>query len=122
MPLDFAVKRFFPHGGVSKTQMLAAIHKGTLRAEKIGRGYLVTPGAIREWRKSCVKSCQPGSACANAPAARGDGSLSMDERKSTRDAALAIIKGLKKASGNTSQRTVRSTPRPETRLKLVAPT
>lgn len=34
MPLDFAVKRFFPHGGVTKQHMLAAIHKGALAAEK----------------------------------------------------------------------------------------
>lgn len=51
MPLDFAIRRFFPHGGVSKPQMIAAIRRGELRAEKIGRAYLVTPGAIREWRR-----------------------------------------------------------------------
>lgn len=39
MPLDFAVKRFFPHGGVTKQHMLAAIHKGALReaADKLER-------------------------------------------------------------------------------------
>ena len=40
MPLDFAVKRFFPHGGVTKHHMLAAI-RAAINA---------WPGA--EWRES----------------------------------------------------------------------
>jgi hypothetical protein len=40
MPLAAAVKRFFPHGGASKTTLLAAIRAGTLGFEKVGRAYL----------------------------------------------------------------------------------
>jgi hypothetical protein len=122
MPLDYAVRRFFPHGGVSKEQMLAAIRKGRLKAEKIGRAYLVTPGSIREWRKSCARNCPPDSGSAPAKAASLDGSLSMDERKSTLAAALAITKGLRKNSGNTSRPRARSTPRAETPIRLVSQT
>ena len=123
MPLDFAVRRFFPHGGVSREQMLAAIRRGQLKAEKIGRSYLVTPGAIREWRNTCrVNVSQPASTSASARAGSHDGSLSMAERKSTLAAALAITRGLKRNSEPTLPRRKKSTPCGETPLRLVSQT
>lgn len=123
MPLDFAVRRFFPHGGVTKEQMLAAIRRGQLRAEKIGRAYLVTAGDIREWRRTCrVNGCQPGSISGSAKVEMRVGSLSMDERKLTLAAALASIKALKKSSAPTSRKRGRSTPPAGTPLKLVSRT
>ena len=116
MPLDFAARRFFPHGGVTKAHMLSAIRAGKLQAEKIGRAYLVTAGHIREWRKSCrVENCRQGSGSAPAKGESPDGSLSMDERRSTLVAALAITQGLRKGSGNTSPPIVKSTRRAATR-------
>jgi hypothetical protein len=122
MPLDYAVRRFFPHGGVSKEQMLAAIRKGRLKAEKIGRAYLVTSGSIREWRKSCARNYPPDSGPASAKAASRDGSLSMEERKSTLAAALAITRGLKLNSEPTLPKRNKSTPRAGTPIRLVSQT
>ena len=123
MPLDFALKRFFPHGGVTKQHMLAAIHKGALAAEKIGRAYFVTAGDIREWRKSCrVENCPRGSASGNAKGESPDVSLSMEARKSTLAAALAITQKLKRNSENTLPKRARSTRPAGIQLRLVART
>lgn len=123
MPLDAAVARFFPDGGVTKQHMLAAIHRGELACEKIGRGYFVTQGDIREWRNRCrEKGSRQGFVSENGKAVDPDGSLSMDERKSTLAAALAITNRLRKRSGSTSPKRGKSTPPAATPLRLVAPT
>lgn len=53
MPLEAAVRVFFPHGGVTKSTLLAAIRAGTLGFEKVGRAYLVTEADISAWRTKC---------------------------------------------------------------------
>jgi hypothetical protein len=123
MPLDIALQKFFPDGGLTKDAMLAAIRRGELACERIGRAYFVTAQDIREWRNTCrAKGFRPGSGSGNAKAASPAGSLSMDERRSTLAAALAITKRLKKGSGNTSPPRGRSTPPAGTPLKLVSRT
>jgi hypothetical protein len=123
MPLDIALQKFFPDGGLTKEAMLAAIRRGELTCERIGRAYFVTAQDIREWRNRCrVKGYRPGSGSEAVKGEKTDGSLSMAERKSTLAAALAITKGLKKGSVNTSRPRARSTPPAGTPLKLVSPT
>ena len=39
LPLDAAVKTFFPNGGVTKNMLLLAIRRGVLGFEKIGRDH-----------------------------------------------------------------------------------
>jgi len=53
MPLDVAVTRCFPHGGITKSTLLAAIRRGALVFEKVGRTYLVTEADIAAWRSQC---------------------------------------------------------------------
>jgi excisionase family DNA binding protein len=53
MPISAAVAAFFPHGGVTKATLLAAIRAGTLGFEKVGRAYLVTEADIQAWRAKC---------------------------------------------------------------------
>jgi hypothetical protein len=123
MPLDVAIARCFADGGVTKAHLLAAIRRGDLACEKIGRAYFVTAGDIREWRNKCrARGSRQGFVSGNGKAVNHDGSLSMDERKSTLAAALAITKGLRKSSGNTSRPRVKSTPAPATPLRLVSQT
>ena len=123
MPLEVAIRRFFPEGGVTIDILRAAIRKGELTCERIGRSYFVTPHDIREWRHKCrVRGSRHGSGSRTGASVESDGSLSMAERKSTLAAALAITKGLRKSSGNTSRRTAGSTPAPAIPLKLVSQT
>lgn len=76
MTLDTAVSRFFPFGGVTKAQLLSAIHRGDLACEKIGRAYLVTGSDIRAWRNKCrVNDSRPDCVSASVKAANPDGSL-----------------------------------------------
>jgi hypothetical protein len=123
MPLEVAIRRFFPEGGVTIDIMRAAIRKGELTCERIGRSYFVTPQDVRDWRHTCrAKGSRPGFGLGNGKGESRDGSLSMAERKSTLAAALAITKGLRKSSVNTSRRIAGSTPAPGTPLKLVSQT
>ena len=123
MPLDIALRKFFPEGGLTKEAMLAAIRRGDLNCERIGRAYFVTAGDIREWREKCrVKGSRQGFISESGKAVNHDGSLSMAERKSTLAAALAITKGLKSNSGRTSRQRGGSTPAPGTPLRLVSQT
>ena len=68
LPLDAAVKTFFPNGGVTKNMLLLAIRRGVLGFEKIGRAYFVTEADVMQWRKTCRN------------AARAQGSISGSER------------------------------------------
>ena len=52
LPLDAAVKTFFPNGGVTKNMLLLAIRRGVLGFEKIGRAYFVTEADVMQWRKT----------------------------------------------------------------------
>jgi hypothetical protein len=123
MPLDIALGKFFPDGGVTKEQLLSAIRKGELACEKIGRGYYVTASDIKQWRMKCrEKGSRPDCASRTAKSVDSDGSLSMDERKSTLAAALAITKRLKKSSVNISLKRKPSTLAPGTPLRLVSQT
>lgn len=123
MPLDTALRKFFPEGGLSKAALLAAIRRGELSCERIGRSYFVTAGDISEWRSKCrARGYRPGSGSGAVRGETPDGSLSMDERKSTLAAALAITRALRKGSANTSPPPVKSTRRAGTRLRLVSQT
>jgi hypothetical protein len=123
MPLDIALRKFFPDGGLTKEAMLAAIRRGDLNCERIGRAYFVTAVDIREWRNTCrARGSRQGFTSDSGKAVNHDGSLSMAERKSTLAAALAITKGLKSSSGRTSRRRAGSTPAPGPPLRLVSQT
>ena len=123
MPLEVAIRRFFPEGGVTIDILRAAIRKGELTCERIGRSYFVTPQDVREWRHTCrVKGSRQGSGSGSGKVARTDGSLSMEERKSILAAALGTTRALKNSFKNTSQKRAVSTPVPGTPLKLVSQT
>ena len=60
MPLKVAAATCFPHGGVTKSTLLAAIAKGRLAYEKIGKTFFVTEAAVIEWRNQCrAGNCRP---------------------------------------------------------------
>lgn len=42
MPLNIALQKCFPHGGVSISTMQKAIRQGKLNCSRLGRVYLVT--------------------------------------------------------------------------------
>lgn len=120
MPLDVAVARHFPLGGATKATLLAAIRRGDLACERIGRAYFVTDADVKQWRRKCRESAsRPGSSSGAALAGQIDGSLSMDERKSTLAAAQAIVQALKPGLANTSRRPAGSTQR--SGIRLVSP-
>src|SRR4051812_4243859 len=103
MPLEVAIARYFPDGGVTIETMRAAIRKGELMCERIGRAYFVTPTDVKEWRNTCrARGSRQGFVSGSGKAVMPDGSLSMAERKSTLAAALETTKGLKKNSASTS--------------------
>ena len=62
MPIDEAVKRFFPFGGVTRSTLLSACRSGALSYAKIGNRYLVSRDDIDAWiahskvRKSTIGS------------------------------------------------------------------
>lgn len=109
MPLHAAVQVYFPHGGVTKSTLLAAIKRGGLAYEKIGNAYFVTGADIQHWRATECRAAANPQGCNTAPQ-KTDGSLSMAERRSTRDAALASVRALKHSSATTSRAIARSTP------------
>lgn len=53
MPLAVATRTCFPHGGVTKSTLLAAIRAGRLGFEKVGNRYMVTEADIEKWREKC---------------------------------------------------------------------
>lgn len=53
MPLSVALKTFFPHGGVYRSTMLAAIRSGKLECSKVGKSYMVTEANIHSWTEKC---------------------------------------------------------------------
>jgi hypothetical protein len=86
MPLQVAVETFFPHGGVTKSTLLAAIRDRRLGFEKIGKTYFVTGADIQQWRDTQCRAAACPQGSITAPP-KTDGSLSMAERKSTHSAA-----------------------------------
>lgn len=104
MPLDAAVQEFFPHGGATKSTLLAACRKGALAYAKIGNRYLVTEADIQGWIEKCrEKQKAQGSGLGNAKAAKPDTSSSTEADKSTLDLALTMSGLLKGNLVNTSQ-------------------
>lgn len=51
MPIDQAVKRLFPYGGVTRATLLSACRAGQLSYAKIGNRFLVTQADIEDWLK-----------------------------------------------------------------------
>lgn len=117
MPLDVAVRVCFPHGGITKSTLLAAIRKGALGFEKVGRTYLVTAADIAAWREKCREEAK-GRVCsyASARAARPCTSSGTDRLRSAQAAALMMSQALTRPSRNTSQSI--SGPTPENVISL----
>lgn len=111
MPLQVAVETCFPHGGVTKSTLLAEIRRGRLGYEKIGKTYMVTETDIEQWRQSCrVTKSPPGSTCARAGEETPCSSSSTTDERSALVAAQTMSAALKKNSGNTSPRRTAQTP------------
>ena len=52
MPIEQAVRRFFPYGGATRATLLSACRTGKLGYAKIGNRYLVTGSEIEDWLKN----------------------------------------------------------------------
>jgi hypothetical protein len=111
MPLAVAVKRCFPHGGVTKSTLLAAIGAGALDFEKIGNAYFVTDADVEKWRKSC-RNVQKARApiCATEKAVIPSTSSAVDRVKSAQDAALMMSRALTDSSPHTLRKHSSRTP------------
>lgn len=97
MRLADAAKLFFPHGGVTKHTLLAAIRNEKLEFIQIGKAYYVTEADIQDWLGKC-RARKKGyiSGFANGKAASPSG-LSLEDRKNASlAAALRISKALTK--------------------------
>ena len=82
LPLDAAVKTFFPNGGVTKNMLLLAIRRGVLGFEKIGRAYFVTEADVMQWRKTCRNAATQQGRKALSPEASGAGARLRHPRRS----------------------------------------
>lgn len=112
MPIEKAVTAYFPHGGVTRATLLAAIHQGALGFEKIGRRYFVTEADILKWRKKCRDDARArGFGCSKDQAESPSMSSSTERSRSAQDAALTVSKMLRKPSRTTSP--AHSGPTPE---------
>lgn len=99
VPISKAVEMFFPHGGVTKSTLFAAIRRGELACEKIGKAYMVTEADVIEWRKMCRKETKgQDSGLGNAKAEPPSTSSNMERSKSAQAAALMKANALTKPS------------------------
>jgi excisionase family DNA binding protein len=88
MPLSVAVRLCFPHGGATKSTLLAAIRDGKLAYEQVGNRYLVTETDIEAWRETCRRERRDrASGYVSGVDAHQSGS-SLTERMSIAQAAL----------------------------------
>ena len=107
IPLDIAVSKCFPHGGVTKNTLLTAIRKGALGYEKIGNRFFVTESDIENWRSSQCRapSSHRASTSESAPAGSLNTTSSTRDEKSALDTAEAMRTALLKSSASTSRAT-----------------
>jgi hypothetical protein len=97
-------------GLVKASTLRAAAMRGELVVERLGRRIVVTPAAIDAWREKCRdREKARASTCARSVAISSeslssprDGSSSIEEKKSARDALLATARKLKDGSLTTS--------------------
>lgn len=101
MRLDEAA-RVLLHGLVTKSTLRAAINRGDLIAERIGRILVVTPRAVLDWRRKCQGKVA-GRTCTRKKAAENRGGTSETASADSQQAvALSILSGLGKPSPTTS--------------------
>ena len=103
MPLPAAVQVCFPHGGVTVNTLRRAIRAGELAAELIGKQYMVTPGAIEDWREqTCrVRARGRASTSRNVRAANRFMSSETEKRKLAQDALQRMLSAPRKPCANT---------------------
>lgn len=105
MPLEVAVKVCFPHGGATVSTLRRAIRAGELAAEIIGKGYMVTAGAIQDWREN---TCRARAKAQGSISGKGRGKRpsmlsETEKRKLALDALQRMLTGQQKPSRATSQ-------------------
>ena len=100
LPIDVAASMFFPHGGIKTATLFAAIRKGRLAVEKVGRAYFVTRHDIEEWRKSCrVERSPRDSTSGDVPIGSPNGSSETE----TQNTSLAVANAMSAALRNVSR-------------------
>jgi hypothetical protein len=105
IPIDVAAAMFFPHGGIKTATLFAAIRKGRLAVEKVGKAYFVTRHDIEEWRKSCrVERSPRASTLGDAPIGSPNGSSEMETQNSSLAVANAMSAALRNVSRDISHR------------------
>lgn len=81
-------------GVVKVATLRAAVERGDLTIERLGRVHVVTPRAIRDWRERCRA---PAKAPASMPiGGEASGSSAMDLRSVEQAALLQTVAGLTK--------------------------
>ena len=121
MPLHVAAQICFPHGGVTKSTLLAAIRAGSLTYAKVGNRYLVTEADIEGWMKQCriqAKARDYGSESARGERPSISSGVS-DRAKLAQASALLTAQALTKPSRTISPRT--SGPTPANVISLPSP-
>lgn len=92
-------------GLVKVATLRAAVERGELMVERLGRRVLTTPAAVNEWRQRCRVNpkAQDYTSCQSDAMERDDfGSSEMERRKLAQAAALATARALKSGLLNTS--------------------
>src|SRR5262245_26305954 len=103
MPIARAVEVCFPHGGIKPATLMAAIRRGELAYEKIGRAYFVTETDVTEWRKQCRVPQKVTASISGKEKAENRNTSSVTERmKYSRDSVRLKSQKLKKGLRNIS--------------------
>lgn len=81
-------------GALTKHALRAGIADGSLRHERYGRRIVVTPSAVRAWRKDCRSPNHPdsGSSQPNMPTARSESTPSGASKTAAAASSLAALK------------------------------
>ncbi len=119
MPLETAAQAFFPHGGATKSTLLAACRKGALAYAKVGNRYLVTQADMTGWIDKCrAKPNQPEPTFAAVPEGQPNSLYSTMDESLKLDLENAVIGRLRKRSHNTLPETSRLTRKSVTKPRL----
>jgi hypothetical protein len=82
--------------GLSQSSIRAAIAAGSIRHERLGRRIVVTPAAVREWRKSCQNPVVQGSGSSQPNTQKTENSERMPSGASKTDRSDASLDALNK--------------------------
>lgn len=107
LTLPEAARKLHKGGAVSAKTLREAVHKGLLRASRIGRKWMVTESQLDAYLQGTIVPCQdapapPISICVNEPDAPQPGSSGTGSESVAQAAAEMAIEKLKSISRRTS--------------------